>query len=174
MSTDGLIWMEGKIIPAKDAKISIFSPTCQYGLNVFEGIRCYLSYTGDHLIAFRLKDHIERLFLSAKVMRLIPKYSPIEVQNAFFEIILSNKYLEDIAVRIVFYISESGNWAKIYECDMLIAPIPMGRAYDSKVGIHCCTSTWERINDRSVSPRIKAGANYINSRMAQLEALVNG
>jgi branched-chain amino acid aminotransferase len=82
--------------------------------------------------------------------------------------------MEDISVRITFYIDELTNWAYKGDCEMMIAPIPMGRAYNSEIGITACVSSWERISDRSVSPRIKAGANYINSRMAQLEALENG
>jgi branched-chain amino acid aminotransferase len=103
-----------------------------------------------------------------------PKYTVSEIQDAFLDTIIANGYMEDISVRIVFYVDEPGNWAYNGDCEMLIAPIPMGRAFNSKLGITACTSSWERINDKSVSPRIKAGANYINSRMAQLEALENG
>jgi len=82
--------------------------------------------------------------------------------------------MEDITVRIVFFINEFGGWDSEYDCEMLIAPIPRGRAYDSKVGITCCVSSWERISDKSLPPRVKAGPNYLNSRMAQLEAKNNG
>ena len=174
MSTKRVLWLAGHLVPDKDAKIHILSPTCQYGINVFEGVRCYLSDSGNQLLAFRFKDHINRLFRSAKILRLRSKYTYSEIQNAFIDTIIANEYMEDISVRITLYISELTNWAYKGDCEMMIAPIPMGRTYNSKVGITACVSSWERINDRSVSPRIKAGANYINSRMAQLEALENG
>jgi len=107
-------------------------------------------------------------------MRLRLKYTASEIQSAFVDTIIANGYMEDISVRITFYINELTNWAYKGDCEMMIAPIPIGRAYNSEIGITACVSSWERINDRSVSPRIKAGANYINSRMAQLEALDNG
>ena len=174
MSTERVLWLAGRLVPEKDAKIHVLSPTCQYGINVFEGIRCYLSDSGNQLLAFRFKDHLDRLFRSAKILRLSLKYTASEIQSAFIDTIIANGYMEDISVRITFYINELTNWAYKGDCEMMIAPIPMGRAYNSEIGITACVSSWERISDRSVSPRIKAGANYINSRMAQLEALDNG
>lgn len=172
LSTERALWLAGRLVPEREARLPALSPTCQYGINVFEGIRCYLS--DNQLLAFRLKDHLDRLFQSAKTMRLRPKYTASEVQSAFVDTIVANGYMEDISVRIVLFVDEPGSWAYRGDCEMMIAPIPMGRAYDSKVGITACVSSWERINDRSVPPRVKAGANYINSRMAQLEALENG
>ena len=174
MATERVLWLAGRLVPEKDAKIHVLSPTCQYGINVFEGIRCYLSDSGNQLLAFRFKDHLNRLFRSAKILRLRLKYTASEIQSAFIDTIIANGYMEDISVRITFYINELTNWAYKGDCEMMIAPIPMGRAYNSEIGITACVSSWERISDRSVSPRIKAGANYINSRMAQLEALDNG
>jgi len=174
MATERVLWLAGRLVPEKDAKIHVLSPTCQYGINVFEGVRCYLSESGNQLLAFRFKDHLDRLFRSAKILRLSLKYSASEIQSAFIDTIIANGYMEDISVRITFYINELTNWAYKGDCEMMIAPIPMGRAYNSEIGITACVSSWERISDRSVSPRIKAGANYINSRMAQLEALDNG
>jgi len=174
VATERILWLAGRLVPEKDAKIHVLSPTCQYGINVFEGIRCYLSDSGNQLLVFRFKDHINRLFQSAKILKLGHKYTVSEIQRAFMDTIIANKYMEDISVRITLYIDELTNWAYKGDCEMMIAPIPMGRVYDSKMGITACISSWERISDRSVSPRIKAGANYINSRMAQLEALENG
>ena len=174
MSNERVLWLAGCLVPEKDAKIHVLSPTCQYGINVFEGIRCYLSDSGDQLLAFRLKDHINRLFRSAKILRLGSKYTASEIESAFIDTIITNNYSEDISVRITFYIDELTNWAYKGDCEMLIAPIPMRRVYNSEVGITAGVSSWERISDRSVPPRIKAGANYINSRMAQLEAVDNG
>lgn len=174
MPTERVLWLTDHLVPEKDAKIHVLSPTCQYGINVFEGIRCYLNDNGNQLLAFRFKDHINRLFRSAKILRLKPKNTFSEIQNAMVDTIIANNYTEDISVRITLFINELSNWAYQGDCEMMIAPIPLGRAYNSEKGIAACVSSWERISDRSVSPRIKAGANYINSRMAQLEALEDG
>ena len=174
MSNERILWLAGCLVPEKDAKIHVLSPSCQYGINVFEGIRCYLSDNGNQLLAFRFKDHLDRLYQSAKILRLSFKYLHSEIESAFIDTIITNGYKEDISVRITFYINELSNWSYKGDCEMMIAPIPMGRVYNAEVGITVGVSSWERISDRSVPPRIKAGANYINSRMAQLEAVDNG
>lgn len=88
----------------------------------------------------------------------------------------ANNYKEDIAVRQTIFVDGFGTWSSKEEVNMFISPIPKGKtsAEYNKKGLKCCISSWERINDNSLSPRIKCGANYINSRMGQLEALKNG
>lgn len=173
MADNRFFWFNGGLTCSSEASVNVMSPTCQYGINVFEGIRCYLEEGEKNLNAFRLDDHINRLFRSAKIIRLKSKYSKEDIIRAIKQTILANDYLEDIAIRVMFYVHEATNWAYEGECELLIAPVPMKAAF-SDVAIKCGVSSWERINDRSVSPRIKAGANYINSRMAQLEAKANG
>lgn len=70
-----LIWLGGEILPVNEAKINILSPTSQFGLNVFEGVRCYWSESAKQLYAFRLKDHIKRLHQSIKLMRMNSPYT---------------------------------------------------------------------------------------------------
>jgi branched-chain amino acid aminotransferase len=161
-------------MPENDANVHVLSPTFQYGINVFERVRCYLNDSGNQLLVFRLDDHMGRLFQSAKILRLKPSYAASEIHDALVDTVTANGYMEDIAVHIILFISERGSWAYKGDCEMLMVAFPMGRAHDPKVGINACISSWERIDDRSISPRVKAGANYLNSRMAQIEALENG
>jgi branched-chain amino acid aminotransferase len=169
-----MLWLAGKLVPAKDATVPAMSPTVQYGLNVFEVVRCYLSADGKELLPFRLDEHLKRLFQSCKILQLIPSLSIEEVKAALAETIKANRYFEDMSARIVFYVNSDGSWTNIQTCDLMIAPVTKGRVYAPGTGITCCVSSWERISDRSIAPRAKAGANYLNSRMAQLEALTNG
>lgn len=168
------IWLNGKIVPLQEANINILTPTSQFGINVFEGIRCYWNEQERQLFAFRLEDHFKRLRQSMKMLRLEDRYSDEELRGSFFDVIRANNFREDIVVRQTIFLDGTGSWNSKGPVGMFVAPIPKGRAYDSKPGINACISTWERINDRAISPRIKAGANYINSRMAQMEALENG
>ncbi len=169
---DRLVWLDGKLIRAKDATVSIFSPAFLYGVSVFEGIRYYKSENDNKLNGFRVKDHINRLIDSAKLIRLEHQYSSKEIETAIEETIKSNNFDSDLAVRPTIYLDEGGNWSSKKPCGLLIAPILRPRE-DSISGLECNISSWERINDRSMSPRIKVGANYINSRMAQLESSHN-
>lgn len=171
-----LIWLNGEIVNVNDAKINVLSPTSQFGLNVFEGIRCYWNEEREQLYAFRLQDHFKRLKQSQRLLLMEDKYSIEELTEAFLSIIRANKYKEDIAVRQTLFIDGFGSWSSQASVGMFISPIPKAKTNPeyNKKGLHCCVSSWQRIHDNSLSPRIKCGANYINSRMAQLEAIRNG
>lgn len=170
-----LIWLDGKIVPLQDATINVLSPTSQFGANVFEGIRCYWNEEKQQLYAFRLPEHYKRLKNSMKMFRMEDKYSVDELQQALIDVVQANEYKEDIAVRQTVFIDGFGSWSSRGPVNMFIAPIPKGRTLTPlKPGMKCCVSSWERISDKNISPKVKVGANYINSRMAQLEALENG
>ena len=170
------IWLDGKIVNVNDASINVLSPTSQFGLNVFEGIRCYWNKDQKQLYAFRLKDHFDRLKRSQKLIQMEDKFTIEELTEAFIDVIKANEYEEDIAVRQTLFVDGFGSWSSSGPVNMFISPIPKAKTNPeyNKKGLNCCISSWQRIHDNSLSPRIKCGANYINSRMAQLEALRNG
>jgi branched-chain amino acid aminotransferase len=169
------IWLNGEIVHLPDAKINVLSPTSQFGANVFEGIRCYWNGDEKQLYGFRLMEHYNRLKNSMKMFRMEDKYTVEELKQGLLDVVIANDYREDIAVRQTVFIDGLGTWSSTGPVNMFIAPIPKGRSLDtSKKGMSCCVSSWERISDRNMSPRVKVGANYINSRMAQLEAIQNG
>ncbi len=167
-----LVWLKGKLIRAKDATVSVFSPAFLYGVSVFDGIRYYKSENDNKLNGFRVRDHIRRLLNSAKLIRLEHSYSSEEIEIAIIETIQGNNFDSDLAVRPTIFLDGEGNWSSRNPCGLFIAPILRPRENVIQ-GLKCNVSSWERINDRSISPRIKAGANYINSRMAQLESSYN-
>lgn len=173
---DRYIWLNGEIVNVENAKINVLSPTSQFGVNVFEGIRCYWNKDENQLYAFRLQEHFDRLKSSQKLLYMEDTFTIGELKKAFINVIKANEYKEDIAVRQTLFIDGFGSWSSRGPVNMFVAPIPKAKTNPeyNKRGLHCCVSSWQRINDNSISPRIKCGANYINSRMAQLEALKNG
>lgn len=170
------IWFKGEILNVNDAKINILSPTSQFGLNVFEGIPCYWNDEEKQLYAFRLHDHYARLLRSARLLQLDCPYTEEEMKKSLIDVVRANEYSENISVRQTLFVDGFGSWGSEGPVDMFIAPIPKGRTSSeyNKKGLHCCITSWTRINDNSLSPRIKCGANYINSRMGQREAIRNG
>ncbi len=171
-----LIWLGGQIVNINDAKVNVLSPTSQFGLNVFEGIRCYWSEKEKQLYAFRLKEHYDRLIGSVKLLQIEQIYTKSELKQALVDVVKANEYKEDLAVRQTIFVDGFGTWSSSESVNMFVAPIPKAKTSIeyNKEGLHCCISSWQRINDNSLSPRIKCGANYINSRMGQREALRNG
>lgn len=171
-----LIWLNGNIINVNDAKINVLAPTSQFGLNVFEGIPCYWNETKQQLYAFRLSDHYKRLRKSANLLQIDCPYSENELKQAFIDVIKANEYQENLSVRQTLFVDGFGSWGSSEPVGMFVAPIPKNRtsAEYNKKGLNCCISSYRRISDNTISPRIKCGANYINSRMGQREALRNG
>lgn len=170
------IWYKGEIINVNDAKINILAPTSQFGLNVFEGIPCYWNDDEKQLYAFRLDDHFNRLIKSAKLLQIDCPYTKEKLKKAFIDVIQANEYYENISVRQTLFVDGFGSWSTSEPVEMFIAPIPRGRLNTeyTKKGLRCMVTSWRRISDNTISPRIKCGANYINSRVGQREALNNG
>ncbi len=174
--TNRLIWYKGDIIPVNDAKINVLAPTAQFGLNVFEGIPCYWNEQEKQLYAFRLNDHYDRLLRSARLIQIDCPYTKKELANGFVAVIKANTYKENLSVRQTLFVDGFGSWGSQEPVGMFIAPIPKKNTSQeyNKQGLHCCVTSWRRISDIALSPRIKCGANYMNSRAGQREALRNG
>lgn len=170
------IWYKGEIINVNDAKVNILAPTAQFGLNVFEGIPCYWNEDERQLYAFRLNDHYDRLLRSARLLQINCPYSKEDLKKAFVDVIKANEYDENLSVRQTLFVDGFGSWGSADPVDMFVAPIPKGKISSeyNKKGLNCCVTSWRRISDTTLSPRIKCGANYINSRVGQREALRNG
>jgi len=173
---DRFIWCNDSIVRLSEAKISALSPAAQFGASVFEGIRCYWNEEKSQLYAFRLYDHYKRLLDSIKLFQMDNHYTVEAFEKAFFAVIKYNNYKEDIAVRqAVFIDGDSGTWSSTGPVNMFVSPIPKQRkTVPLNEGIRCHISSWLRINDNTLSPRMKCGANYINSRLAQQEAALCG
>lgn len=174
--TNRLIWFKDQIININDALINVLAPSSQFGLNVFEGIPCYWNEDQKQLYAFRLNDHYQRLLRSARLIQLNHKFTKESLGKALVDVIRANEYFENISVRQTLFVDGFGSWGSEDPVEMFVAPIPRTRTsieYNKK-GLHCNVASWRRISDDDLSPRIKCGANYINSRLGQREALRNG
>ena len=170
------IWFKGEVLNVNDAKINVLAPTSQFGLNVFEGIPCYWNENEQQLYAFRLAEHYQRLVKSARLLQIDCPYSTDDLTNALIDVIKANEYTENLSVRQTLFVDGFGSWGSEGPVEMFVAPIPRGKtsAEYNKKGLHCCVTSWRRISDEMLSPRIKCGANYMNSRVGQREALRNG
>ena len=171
-----LIWFKGQIMNVNEAMVNVLSPSTQFGLNVFEGIPCYWNDEQKQLYAFRLSDHYERLIRSAKLIQLDNKFTKEDFKKTLTDTVKANEYDENLSVRQTLFVDGFGSWGSDGPVEMFVAPIPRGRitAEYNKKGLNCCITSWRRISDENLSPRIKCGANYMNSRVGQREALRNG
>lgn len=172
MKEEIIYWNKGEFKIESELTISLLSPTSQFGLNVFEGIRCYKNK--DHMLLFRLKDHIDRLYNSANQIGVRIKESKDELKKIIISLIKKNNFSSDIILRVILYVDQKGSWSQNYDGEILVIPKEYNRAYEKKKSLNLYLSKWERINENSMPPTIKCGANYINSRLAHLDAVKNG
>lgn len=167
------VWMNGKMVPFADAKVHVLTHALHYGTGVFEGIRCYETVKGPAV--FRLKEHVKRLFNSAKIYLMKPPYSEEQVCSAIKETIKANKLNACYIRPIIYYgFSEMGLNPLKNPIDVSIAVWPWGTYLGEeglKKGVRCKISSWSRIDSRILPPQAKATANYMNSVLAKLEAL---
>ena len=172
MKEEIIYWNKGEFKIESELTISLLSPTSQFGLNVFEGIRCYKNK--DHMLLFRLKYNIDRLYNSENKIGVRIKESKDELKKIIISLIKKNNFSSDIILRVILYVDQKGSWSQNYDGEILVIPKEYNRAYEKKKSLNLYLSKWERINENSMPPTIKCGANYINSRLAHLDAVKNG
>jgi branched-chain amino acid aminotransferase len=170
------IWMDGKFVDWDDARIHVCSHVVHYGTAVFEGIRCYKTKKG--AAAFRLEPHIKRLYNSAKMYRMQPDIPMKDFNEACLETIRVNK-MEACYIRPVVYrgyyelgVNPLNNpinaFIVVWEWGKYLGPEALEQ------GVDVCVSTWNRIAPNTLPALAKTGANYMNSQLIKMEALLAG
>jgi len=170
------IWMDGKFVDWKDAKIHILSHVIHYGTGVFEGLRCYK--TSKEPVIFRLNDHTERLFNSAKIYRMEIPYSVKELNDVVVELIKKNE-LEDAYIRPIAYRGYDSLGVNPFTCPVCvtIATLQWGEYLGKEAlesGVDVMISTWNRMAPNTFPAMAKCCANYMNSQLIKMEAITFG
>ena len=176
MQTVDFIWMNGKTVRWKDAKVHILTHALHYGTGVFEGIRCYATDKGPAV--FRLKDHMDRLVGSAKAIGMQMPYSAGNLCKATKELIGKNKFKEGYVRPIVYYgYGKMGLDPRGAPVDVAIAIWPWGKYLGEESvakGVKCKISSFRRIDSRTVPTSAKVCGYYINSVISHNEAANSG
>jgi branched-chain amino acid aminotransferase len=165
------IWMNGELVPEREAVLPVNSAAVFYATNVFEGIRAYWNAGTEELYAFRLKEHFGRLRESMKMMRFTIPYTDAQLHEAVREVLAGNEFREDIHMHCVAYVTGVGMDAT-EPTGIYINPRRRGRVSES--GLRCCVSSWQRTSDNAIPIRLKSGSNYQNGRLALLQAKADG
>jgi len=173
---DGKIWMDGHLVEWRDAKIHVLSHTLHYGCGAFEGVRAYNAKGGTAI--FRLREHTERLFNSAKILRMKIPFSMQQVMDAQREVVRANG-LESCYIRPLTWIGSQklGVSPKGNTIHLMVAAWSWG-AYlgeeGMKRGIRVKTSSYTRHHVNITMTQAKAVSNYTNSILANMEVTDEG
>ena len=173
---DGKIWMDGQLVEWRDATIHVLSHTLHYGCGAFEGVRAYNAVGGTAI--FRLHEHTERLFNSAKILRMKIPFTMEQVMAATQEVVRVNK-LESCYIRPLVWIGSEklGVSPKGNRIHLMVAAWPWGAYLGEeglKRGIRVKTSSYTRHHVNITMTQAKAVSNYTNSILANMEALDDG
>jgi branched-chain amino acid aminotransferase len=174
---DGKIWMDGELVDWRDAKIHVLSHTLHYGCGAFEGVRAYKTADGGTSI-FRLAEHTERLFNSAKILRMKIPFSQEQLIEAQKQVVRENK-LESCYLRPLIWIGSEklGVSPKGNKVHAMVAAWSWG-AYlgeeGMRRGIRVKTSSYTRHHVNITMTQAKSVSNYTNSILANMEALDDG
>lgn len=170
------IWYNGQQIPWDDAKLHVMAHVVNYGSSLFEGIRCYQTVKGPAV--FRLRDHMQRLLDSCKIYRVDVDFSLEELCQATVELVAKNNvspcYIRPIVLRGY---GQVGVNPFNSPTDVYIVNYDWGKylgSADSDEGVDVCVSSWSRLAPNTMPTMAKSGANYMNSQLIKMEAIVNG
>ena len=174
--TASKIWIDGNMVDWKDAKIHVLSHVVHYGTSFFEGIRAYKNENG--IAIFRLKEHVQRLFDSAKVYKIEIPYSQEEVAQAIIETVRVND-LNGCYIRPIIYRGYGELGVNPLNCpvNVVIAAWEWGSYLGEEGmanGVDIGVSSWRKPAPDTFPTLAKCGANYMNSQLAKIEAIENG
>jgi len=171
------VWMNGQCVPWAEATVHVSCDAVCFGSSVFEGLRGYLDPETGQVYVFRLAEHMDRLWDSMKVLRMTLPWSKADIGAACTGLVAKNGFREDVQIRPTAYFGEGPLGA--YQPDKIftgafILSSPKATTLKDANGIACCVSSWRRIADSVLPPRVKAGANYLQSRLVYVQAGIDG
>lgn len=173
---DGLIWLDGKMVPWRDAKVHVLTHTLHYGMGVFEGVRAYETPEGAAI--FRLEAHTDRLFNSAKIMNMPMPFTKEEINEAQRAVVRENNLASAYIRPMAFYGAEGmGLRADNLKVHVMVAAWTWGAymgAENLEKGIKVATSSFTRHHPNISMTKAKANGAYMNSMLALQEAIRNG
>lgn len=173
----GLIWLNGQMVPQEEATVSVLSHALHYGTSIFEGIRAYNTPKGPAV--FRLDEHVERLFHSAKVILMDIPFTPAEITAAVKRVVKENNY-QDCYIRPLAWLGANAlgvNPLPNNPAHVMVAAWHWGTYLGDeaiKKGARLITSSWARFPANVMPGKAKVGGNYVNSALARIEAAQQG
>lgn len=172
------IWQNGRLVPGENATVHVLAHALHYGSSVFEGVRVYQTPEGSR--SFRLREHITRLFNSAKLYRIHIPYSPQEIEAACNHAVLANGFDNGAYIRPVVFRGYAGLGLTApadSPVEVAIAAIEWGAylgAEGLKNGVDVCVSSWQRVAPNTIPAGAKAAGGYLSSQLISMEAKRHG
>jgi branched-chain amino acid aminotransferase len=173
---DLIAYFEGDYVPLRDAKVSIMTHAFMYGTATFEGIRGYWNADQGTLYVLFLREHVERIRSSAKMLLMEDLPSADELATIVLETVRRNRFTEDVYIRPSFYKSTKAIGVRLHHLDheLYVITSPFGNYIDIEKGVRVMSSSWRRNADEALPARGKIVGGYVNMAFQKSEAELNG
>jgi branched-chain amino acid aminotransferase len=169
-------YFEGRFVPLREANVNIMTHAFMYGTATFEGIRGYWNEERGTLFGLFLREHVERIRQSCRILLIDPIPTVDELTGLIVETVRRNNFREDVYIRPSFYKSTRAIGVRLHrlEHQLYILSIPFGNYIDTEAGVRVMTSTWRRNADEALPARGKIVGGYVNMAFQKSEAELNG
>lgn len=168
-------YLDGAFVPVEQVRLPLLAPGVTYAASVFEGVRGYVAAEGGGTALFRLREHLERLVRSSAVLGLDEIPTVAEMEAATLGLMARNRVAEDCYIRIQVYVGGAGEMTARGPTGVAIVARPRPQLTERlERGLRAQVSSWRRIADNASPARVKAAANYLNGRLAGLQARADG
>lgn len=170
------VYMDGNYVEKEKAMIPVMTHAFLYGTAIFEGIRAYYNPEEKQLYAFRVAEHYQRLYNSAKIMHMKPANTIEEYCDITKKLLQKNNYSQDTYIRPTLYKSAQKIGPGLIDNpdSFLIFTLPMGDYIDTSKGLKVCVSSWRRNSDNAIPPRAKITGAYANTALMITDARLSG
>ena len=169
VTTAPKMYLNGKIVDYADCKIHAFASVVKYGTGVFEGLRGYWNAEQKQLYIFRLREHMERLRFGLKAMRYADIPAQDELERAIIEVSRANDIRATAHFRLIAFLDGDDELSTVGPTGLVAGAVVRGSSPRVEKGMAAMISSYVRINDNALPPRVKCTANYVNNRAAELE-----
>jgi branched-chain amino acid aminotransferase len=173
---DLVCYFEGAFVPMREAKVSIMTHAFMYGTATFEGIRAYWNAEEGRLYGLKIREHVERIRQSCRILLMDPVPSVDELTGLIVETIRRNGFRSDAYIRPSFYKSTRAIGVRLHdlEHELYIVALPFGNYIPVDTGVRLMTSSWRRNADEALPARGKIVGGYVNMAFQKSEAELNG
>jgi len=173
---DLICYFEGDFVPMREAKVSIMTHAFMYGTATFEGIRAYWNEEQGRLYGLKIREHVERIRQSCRILLMEPVPSVDELTRLIAETVRRNGFRQDTYIRPSFYKSTRAIGVRLHdlEHELYIVALPFGNYIDTDHGVRVMTSSWRRNADDALPARGKIVGGYVNMAFQKSEAELNG
>jgi branched-chain amino acid aminotransferase len=171
-----ICYFEGQFVPMREAKVSIMTHAFMYGTATFEGIRAYWNEDQRRLYGLKLREHVERIRQSCRILLMDDVPSVDELTGLIVETVRRNGFRSDAYIRPSFYKSTRAIGVRLHELahELYIVAVPFGNYIDTEHGVRVMTSSWRRNPDDALPARGKIVGGYVNMAFQKSEAEMNG